>query len=49
MILAPNDKTKYLNAKAEGYWLAAKWIKEGGKLKRNDRFRQMTWIKYFDT
>lgn len=42
----PKDKTKYLNAKAEGYWLAAKWIKEGGKLERNDKFRQMTWIKY---
>ena len=38
-----------MNAKAEGYWLAAQWIKEGGKLLRNDnsdKFRQLAWIKY---
>lgn len=42
----PKNKDKFLNAKAEAYWLAAQWIKNGGKLERNDKFRQLTWIKY---
>lgn len=39
-------KTKYKNVKAEGYWLATQWVKQGGKLQRDDSFRQLTWIKY---
>lgn len=42
----PQDKTKFFNTKAEAYWLAAQWVKEGGKLLRDDKFRQLTWIKY---
>lgn len=42
----PEEKTKFMNTKAEGYWLCARWIKEGGKLLRNDKFRQLAWIKY---
>lgn len=42
----PKDKTKFLNVKAEAYWLASQWLKNGGRIERNDKFRQITWIKY---
>lgn len=40
------EPDKYSNLKAECYWNLRLWIKAGGKLKRDERFRQLTWIKY---
>ncbi|MBI4038713.1 hypothetical protein HY384_02025 [Candidatus Daviesbacteria bacterium] len=40
------NAAKHKNIKAECYWLASQWIKQGGKLLRDDNFRQLTWIKY---
>jgi len=42
----PQDETKYKNIKAEAFWHARMWIVAGGKLLRDDRFYQLTWIKY---
>lgn len=40
------NPTKFMNTKAEGYWLAYEWIKQGGKLLKDDNLRQLAWIKY---
>ncbi len=40
------DPSRYFNIKAEAYWGVRQWVKAGGKLVRNDKFRQLTWIKY---
>ena len=40
------DETRFKNIKAEAYWNARSWIMAGGKLKRDDRFYQLAWIKY---
>ena len=40
------DETKYKNLKAEAYWNLRTWILAGGKLLRDSRFHQLTWIKY---
>lgn len=40
------DKTRYANIKAENYWNAANWIRDGGKLVRGDGWMQLSWIKY---
>lgn len=42
----PQDETKYKNVKAEAYWHARSWILGGGKLLRDPRWQQLTWIKY---
>ena len=39
------DETKFTNLKAETYWNARSWVLAGGKLKRDDRFLQLAWIK----
>ena len=41
----PQDETKYPNLKSETYWNARSWVLAGGKLKRDDRFLQLAWIK----
>jgi hypothetical protein len=41
----PQDETKFTNLKAETYWNARSWVLAGGKLKRDDRFLQLAWIK----
>ena len=40
------NPTKFMNTKAEGYWLAYEWVKQGGKLLKDDNLRQLAWIKY---
>jgi hypothetical protein len=45
----PQDETKYPNLKAETYWNARSWVLAGGKLKRDDRFLQLAWIKDKET
>jgi hypothetical protein len=40
------NSTKFMNTKAEGYWLAYEWVKQGGKLLKDDNLRQLAWIKY---
>lgn len=40
------EPDKYGNLKAECYWKVRTWIKGGGKLKRDERFKQLAWIKY---
>lgn len=41
-----SDQTKYFNIKAEAFWGARSWLKAGGKLLKDDKLRQLTWIKY---
>jgi len=33
------------NTEAEAYWSARSWVLAGGKLKRDDRFLQLSWFK----
>ena len=40
------NSSKFMNTKAEGYWLAYEWVKQGGKLLKDDNLRQLAWIKY---
>jgi hypothetical protein len=42
----PVDETKYKNIKAEAFWNARMWVLGGGKLLRDDRFYQLSQIKY---
>jgi uncharacterized SAM-binding protein YcdF (DUF218 family) len=42
----PQDETKYKNIKAEAYWNTRVWLMAGGKLVKNDKFRQLAQIKY---
>lgn len=42
----PKDPDKFANIKAENYWKLRDWIKAGGKLEPNDKWMQLTWIKY---
>ncbi|OGY22650.1 MAG: hypothetical protein A2113_00015 [Candidatus Woykebacteria bacterium GWA1_44_8] len=42
----PKDTTRYKNIKAEMTWNFRKWIKEGGKLVKNEGYNQVLWIKY---
>jgi hypothetical protein len=30
----------------EAYWTARSWVLAGGKLKRDDRFLQLSWFKF---
>lgn len=34
------------NATTEAYWSARSFVLAGGKLKRDDRFLQLSWFKY---
>ncbi len=40
------DKDRFVNARAEMYWRAMEWIKQGGKLLKDDDWYQLTKIKY---
>lgn len=40
------DPRKYVNKRAEGYWLLREWIKRGGKLKPHKRWKEFKFIKY---
>jgi hypothetical protein len=42
----PKDPTRYSNIKAENYWNAGQWVKDGGKLYQDKRWEQLSWIKY---
>lgn len=42
----PQDPSKFKNIKAENSWLAAQWVKNGGKLVKDERWQQLAWIKY---
>jgi len=42
----PKDPDKFANIKAENYWKLRDWIKGGGKLEPNDKWIQLSWIKY---
>jgi hypothetical protein len=42
----PQDATKYKNIKAEAFWNTRVWLMAGGKLARNEKFRQLAQIKY---
>ncbi len=42
----PQDTTKYKNIKAEAYWLLKVWLDAGGKLAKEEGFKQLTWMKY---
>ena len=41
----PRDE-RFLNIRAEMYWLFREWLKKGGKLIRNDGWRQLLVIRY---
>ena len=43
---SPVDKTRYFNLRAEMYWRAREWILRGGKLEKDDDWKQLTKIKY---
>lgn len=40
------ERKLYSNLRAEAYWRLRQWIKEGGRLKRNDAWKQLLVIKY---
>jgi len=40
------DVETYHNLKAEIFWLAGLWIKEGGQFCEDENWMQMSWIKY---
>ena len=37
---------EFKNSKAEYYWNAIQWIKQGGKLVASEKWVQLSWIKY---
>lgn len=41
-----NDATQFANQRAECYWLAYKWLSEGGTLEPDSRWEELTWIRY---
>ena len=41
----PKDD-RFLNIRAEMYWLLREWLKKGGKLVKNENWRQLLLIKY---
>ena len=40
------ENDKYINLRAENYWLLGQWIKSGGKIIKNDDFFQIDKINY---
>lgn len=42
----PQDITKYKNIKAEAFWALKVWLSAGGKIVKEEGFKQLTWIKY---
>lgn len=41
-----NDATQFANQRAECYWLAYKWLSEGGTLEPDSRWEELTWVRY---
>ena len=41
-----DDKTRYINKRAEMYWRLREWILRGGKLEKDDDWKQLLKIKY---
>lgn len=41
-----NDDTQFANQRAECYWLAYKWLSEGGTLEPDSRWEELSWIRY---
>lgn len=42
----PVDVARFANIKAENYWWLAQWVKAGGKIVRNDKWKQLAVINY---
>lgn len=40
------DDTQFANQRAECYWKAYKWLSEGGTLEPDDRWEELSWIRY---
>lgn len=40
------DVSKFSNVRAEAYWRLREWIKKGGRLSRDDRWWELTKMKY---
>lgn len=40
------DVTQFANQRAECYWKAYKWLSEGGTLEPDERWEELTWIRY---
>lgn len=40
------DDTQFANQRAECYWMASKWLNEGGTLEPHQDWAQLGWIKY---
>lgn len=43
---SPMDIKRFVNKRAEGYWLTREWIKKGGKLRPHKRWKEFKFIKY---
>jgi hypothetical protein len=41
-----NDDTQFANQRAECYWLGYKWLQEGGTLEPDNRWEELTWVRY---
>lgn len=41
-----NDDTQFANQRAECFWLAYKWLSEGGTLEPDGRWEELSWIRY---
>lgn len=41
-----NDSKQFANQRAECYWMAYKWLSEGGTLEPDADWEQLTWIRY---
>jgi len=42
----PVEKSRFVNLRAEIYWRAREWILRGGKLQRDEDWKQLAQIKY---
>lgn len=42
----PNDKAQFANKRAEMFWRARVWIKNGGRLSLDERWMQLAQVKY---
>ena len=40
------DQKQFVNLRAEAFWRMRQWIKSGGKLRPNDKWYQLTEVKY---
>lgn len=40
------DDSQFANQRAECYWKTYKWLSEGGTLEPDDRWEELSWIRY---